>query len=144
EGLVSQDDVFAALPIAVDLFSGADRLEQEKIPTFGIDIQSEFGSEENNPGPENFFGQFGSYICFNCAQPSLSVWLAKKLGLKKVGILALNVPQSQAACEGYEKSFKKFPVAKVVFSDSSLAFGAVDYSAQVAKMVENDVDYGIT
>lgn len=145
EGLVSQDDVFAALPIAVDLFTGADVLADAGIPTFGWDINPEWGSEEN-PGPPNFFGQFGSYICFSCAQPTQSLWLAKKLGAKNVGILALDVPQSKAACEGYEKSFKKYKDVgtDVAFTDFSLAFGAVDYSAQVAQMLEADVDYVIT
>ena len=144
QGLVSQDDLFAVLPVAVDLFSGADSLVNEKVPTFGVDIQAEWGSEDNKPGPPNFFGQFGSFICFNCAQPSTSVWLAKKLGLKRVGVLAFAIPQSKAACDGYLKSFKKYPVAKVVFSDSSLSFGQADYSAQVAQMKDAGVDYVIT
>jgi ABC-type branched-subunit amino acid transport system substrate-binding protein len=145
EALVSQDDIFAVLPVAVDLFTGADVLEEAGIPTFGWDINPEWGSEDNKPGPPNFFGQFGSYICFSCAQPSQSLWLAKKLGVKKVGLLALNVPQSKAACQGYEKSFAKYETgAEVVFTDFSLAFGAVDYSAQVAQMVEAGVDYVIT
>ncbi len=136
--------MFAAIPVSVDLFSGAPLLVSEKIPTFGVDIQSEWGSEDNTPGPANFFGQFGSFICFTCAQPSASVWLAKKLGLKKVGVLAFSIPQSKAACEGYEKSFKKYPVAKVVFSDASLSFGQTDFSAQVAQMKDAGVDYVIT
>jgi branched-chain amino acid transport system substrate-binding protein len=144
QGLVSQDDVFAALPVSVDLFSGAPLLVDGKIPTFGVDIQSEWGSEENTPGPPNFFGQFGSFICFDCARPTLSIWLAKKLGLKKVGVLAFSIPQSKAACDGYLKSFKKYPVAKVVFSDASLSFGQTDFSAQVAQMKDAGVDYVIT
>jgi ABC-type branched-subunit amino acid transport system substrate-binding protein len=144
QGLLGEDDVFAALPIAVDLFTGADLLEAEGIPTFGIDIQEEWGSENNNPGPANFFGQFGSFICFTCAQPSTSVWLAKRLGLKKVAILSYTIEQSKAACEGYEKSFEKYPVADVVFTDSSLSFGQVDYSGDVSQMIDKGVDYVIT
>jgi ABC-type branched-subunit amino acid transport system substrate-binding protein len=72
------------------------------------------------------------------------VWLPKKLGLKKVGILALNVPQSQTCAEGLQKSFDKFGDAEVVFSDENLPFGAVDYSAQVAQMIEEDVDFVVT
>ncbi len=67
--LISQDDVFAALPIAVQLFTGADLLAEEGIPTFGWDINEEWGSENNKPGPPNFFGGAGSFICFTCAQP---------------------------------------------------------------------------
>ena len=36
-------------------------------------------------------------------------------------MLAFNVPQSKAVCDGYQKSFKKYGMAKVVFSDASLA-----------------------
>jgi ABC-type branched-subunit amino acid transport system substrate-binding protein len=144
QGLISQDNVFAVLPVAVDLFSGADLLVQNKIPTFGVDIQAEWGSEENKPGPPNFFGQFGSFICFTCAQPSTSIWLAKKLGLTRVGVLALNIPQSKTACEGYVNSLKKYPVAKVVFTDSSLAFGATDYTSQVDGMIKKKVNFVIT
>jgi ABC-type branched-subunit amino acid transport system substrate-binding protein len=72
------------------------------------------------------------------------VWLAKKLGLKKVGVLAFSVPQSKGCAEGLENSFKKYPVAKVVFSDKSISFGNPDYSAQVAQMKDAGVDYVIT
>jgi branched-chain amino acid transport system substrate-binding protein len=139
-----EEDVFAVLPVAVDLFAGADLLAETGIPTFGWLVNPEWGSEENSPGPANFFGQFGSFICFTCGQPSPMVWLAKELGLKRVGVIALNVPQSQGCAEGLENSFEKYPTAEVVFNDQSLAFGAVDYSAQVAQMVEADVDYVVT
>jgi ABC-type branched-subunit amino acid transport system substrate-binding protein len=144
QGILTQDDPFAVLPVAVDLFSGADALEQAGMPTFGVNIQSEWGSEDNKPGPANFFGQFGSFHCFTCGLPTPMVWLAKKLGLEKVGILAYQVPQSAACATGLENSFKRYPVAKVVYLDKSLAFGNPDYSAQVAKMKEEGVDYVIT
>jgi branched-chain amino acid transport system substrate-binding protein len=144
QGLLTQDDVFAVLPVAVDLFSGSDLLVKAGVPTFGWLINPEWGSEDNKPGPANFFGQFGSYHCFTCAQPSPMVWLAKKLGLKRVGLVAYSVPQSKGCATGLENSFKKYPVAKVVFTDTSLAFGNPDYSAQVAKMKDANVDYIVT
>ena len=70
QGLLSQDNVFAALPMATNLFSGAQLLVEEGIPTFGWDIQEEYGSENNTPGPPNLFGAAGSFICFTCANSS--------------------------------------------------------------------------
>ena len=64
QGLISQDNVFAVLPVATTLFSGADLLASNKIPTFGWDINAEWGSEANNPGPANLFGAVGSFINF--------------------------------------------------------------------------------
>ena len=144
QGLLTQDEPFAVLPVAVDLFSGADLLEKAGIPTFGVNIQAEWGSEDNKPGPANFFGQYGSFHCFTCGLPTPMVLLAKKLGLERVGIVAYQVPQSAACATGLENSFKKYPVAKVVFLDKSLQFGNPDYSAQVAKMKDAGVDYVIT
>lgn len=144
QGILSADQPFAVLPVAVDLFTGADLLAEAGIPTFGWDINAEWGSENNKPGPPNLFGQFGSFICFTCAQPSPMVWLAKQLGMKRVGVLALSVEQSEACAEGLQNSFEKFPIADVVFVDTSLAFGATDYSGDVAKMIEENVDYVIS
>ncbi|MEX2257056.1 MAG: ABC transporter substrate-binding protein [Acidimicrobiia bacterium] len=144
QGLLTQDDVFAALPIAVQLFSGAQLLADEGIPTFGWLINEEWGSENNTPGPPNLFGQTGSFICFTCGQPRVEPWLAQKLKKKNVGILAFAVPQSEGCAEGLENSFKKFGTAKVKFVDKSLGFGQPDYSAQVAQMKEEGVDFVVS
>ena len=57
-GRSSQDDIFAVLPVAVLLFTGADLLGRAGIPTFGWNINEEWGSE-NTAGPPNFFGDEG-------------------------------------------------------------------------------------
>ena len=139
EGLLSDDNVFAALPMATNLFTGAQLLKDAGIPVFGWNIQEEWGSENNTPGPSSFFAMDGAYRCFTCAQPGYTQFLAKKLGLKRVGVLAYNVPQSASCAEGINKSFKKFPTAKVAFDDESLVFGTPDYSAQVAEMKNDGV-----
>jgi branched-chain amino acid transport system substrate-binding protein len=139
-----EDDLFAVLPIAVALFTGADLLAEAGIPTFGWNINPEWGSEDNTPGAPNLFGDKGSFICFTCAQPSAQIWLAKGLGLERVGLIALSFPQSEGCATGVENSLEKFPVAEVVFADKSLAFGAIDYSAQVAQMIDEEVDYVIS
>jgi branched-chain amino acid transport system substrate-binding protein len=143
QGLISEDNVFAVLPVAVDLFSGADLLVSQGIPTFGWDIQAEWGSEGNNPGPPNLFGAVGSFINFKSAGPSNypNAWLAQKLGKKRVGLIAYNVPQSSDSADAIEATFQKYPNAgKVAFKDTSLAFGAVDYSVQVSKMKDAKVN----
>ena len=143
QGLISEDNVFAVLPVAVDLFTGADLLASQGIPTFGWDIQAEWGSEDVNPGPSNLFGAAGSFINFKSAGPSnyVNAWLAQKLNKKRIGLVAYNVPQSSGAAEAIDATFQKFPKSgKVVFKDTSLSFGAVDYSVQVSKMVEDKVN----
>jgi ABC-type branched-subunit amino acid transport system substrate-binding protein len=140
QALLSQDNVFAALPMATNLFSGAQLLEESGIPVFGWNIQEEWGSENNKPGPTNFFAMDGAYRCFTCAQPGYTQFLAKKLKLKNVGVLAYSVPQSASCAEGITKSFAKYPTAKIAFDDQSLAFGSPDYTAQVSQMVAEDVD----
>ena len=128
ERILSDDQPFAVLPIATDLFTGASLLDEAGVPTFGWNINEEWGSENNKPGPANLFGQFGSFHCFTCAAANPISWLPKKLGLKKVGIVAYEVEQSATCAEGAEASFEKFKTGDVVFTDTSLPFGAVDYS----------------
>jgi ABC-type branched-subunit amino acid transport system substrate-binding protein len=144
QGLISQDDVFAVLPVAVQLFTGAKLLADEGIPTYGWDINEEWGSENHNPGPSNFFTNVGGYICFTCAEGGPQSWLPKKLKRHRIGTLAFAVSQSEACAEGLEASLKKYKTGKIVFMDKSLTFGTPDYSAQVAQMKDKDVDFVIT
>src|SRR5260370_3936180 len=46
QGLISEDNVFAVLPVSTLLFTGADLLGQSGIPTFGWNINAEWGSEQ--------------------------------------------------------------------------------------------------
>ena len=140
QALLSQDDVFAVLPVAVQLFTGAQLLADAGIPTYGWDINEEWGSEDHTPGPANFFTNVGDFICFTCAYPSVQTWLPKKLDRHRIGVLAFNVAQSTGCAEGLESSFKKYPTGEIVFMDKSLTFGSPDYSAQVAQMKDKKVD----
>src|SRR5918998_5666742 len=72
--LVQQQDVFAVLPVATLSFSGARFLADEGVPTFGWNINTEW------QGPENFFGEKGSFLCFDCGSPFLP-FLARQAGL---------------------------------------------------------------
>jgi branched-chain amino acid transport system substrate-binding protein len=138
QGLISEDNVFAVLPVATLLFTGADLLGQSGIPTFGWNINAEWGSEQA-PGPPNLFGEKGSYLCFTCASQTLP-WLAQKLHKKKIGLLAYQVPQSADCAKGVQATFDKFPSAKVEFVDTSLAFGVTDLSNDVSQMKDKGVD----
>ncbi|HEY7440471.1 MAG TPA: ABC transporter substrate-binding protein [Acidimicrobiia bacterium] len=144
QGLLTSDNVFAALPISVQLFTGAQLLSKAGIPTYGWDINPEWGSETQKPGPANFFTNVGDYICFTCALPSAQTWLPKKLNRHNIGVLAFNVSQSTGCAEGLQNSFKKYPTGKIVFMDKSLTFGTPDYSAQVARMKDKKVDLVIS
>jgi ABC-type branched-subunit amino acid transport system substrate-binding protein len=135
QATVAQDNVFATY-VAALLFTGADVLAQENIPTFGWNINAEWS------GPTNFFPNEGA-LCLGCSGPGLP-WLAKEVGATKAGVLAYNVPQSAACLDGDLKSFKKFPTAKIVFQDKSLSFGVTDLSAQVARMKQLGVGFVMT
>ena len=138
QGLISEDNVFAVLPVAVLLYTGADLLGQSGIPTFGWNINAEWGSEQA-AGPPNLFGEKGSFLCFTCPTQTLP-WLAQKLKTKKLGLLAYQVPQSADCAKGVQATFDKYPSAKVEFVDTSLAFGVTDLSSDVSQMKDKGVD----
>ena len=138
QGLISEDNVFAVLPVATLLFTGADLLGQSGIPTFGWNINAEWGSEQA-PGPPNLFGEKGSYLCFTCATQT-APWLAQKLHKKKLGVLAYQVAQSADCAKGVQATFDKYPSAKIEFIDTSLAFGVTDLSNDVSQMKDKGVD----
>jgi branched-chain amino acid transport system substrate-binding protein len=142
QALLSEDDVFAALPIAVLLFSGADLLAQAGVPTFGWNINAEWGSEQA-PGPPNLFGEKGSYLCFTCPGQPVP-WLAKQVKAKKIGVLAYQSPQSADCAKGVQASFGKYPSADIAFFDTSLSFGVSDLSTDVSRMKGEHVDLVVT
>jgi branched-chain amino acid transport system substrate-binding protein len=132
-------NVFAAIPMATVLFEGgAPLLAEAGIPTFGWNINAQWGSEEG-AGPPNFFGEKGSYLCFTCPSQGLP-WLANRLKAKRVGLLAYNVAQSADCAEGVQAAFEKYPSANLEVVDTSLAFGVTDVSGPVSQIVENNVD----
>jgi len=126
--ILTQDNVFAVLPVATLLFSGAPDLVDAGVPTFGWNIQSDWGS-----GP-NLFGEKGSYLCPECVGP-VSPWIAEQLGADKVGILAYGIAQqSKDAAAGYRDSFEKYGTADVVYFNDTLPYGVPDLSGEVAEM----------
>jgi ABC-type branched-subunit amino acid transport system substrate-binding protein len=138
QALLAQDNIFAALPMAALAFTGVDDLVAENVPTFGWAINPEWA------GPENLFGEKGSYLCFTCPSP-VSPWLAREIGAEQVAILAYGVSAQSTECaEGYEAAFEKYPEAEVAFQDTSLAFGVPDLSGEVDEMKDAGVDLVFT
>lgn len=145
KGLLEQDNVFAVLPVATLLFTGADQLVAAGVPTFGWTINEEWQGSAQNP-KLNMFGQGGSYLCLGCEQPSIP-YVAKQAKRSKIGLLGYNVPQSSQCVEGWDKSFTKWGKdagAQVVFKDASLGYGTTDLSVQVSKMKDAGVDMVVT
>jgi branched-chain amino acid transport system substrate-binding protein len=142
QALLSNDNVFAVLPIASLLFTGAQTLGQSGVPTFGWNINAEWGSEQA-AGSANLFGERGSYTCFTCPG-SLVPLVAKTLHKKKIGVLAYQVAASSDSAKGIQASFDKYPGARIVFLDTSLAFGVTDLSSDVQQMKDKGVDLVVT
>jgi ABC-type branched-subunit amino acid transport system substrate-binding protein len=141
QGLLTQDDVFAVLPVASLLFTGADLLVQAGVPTFGWTINPEWTSRADDPRP-NLFGQAGSYLGFTDATPVVP-WLAQEIGAHRVGVLAYAVPQSADCAAGARNSFDEYgdeTDSEVVFTDTSLSYGVSDLSVQVSAMEDAGVD----
>lgn len=137
KSLIADDKVFAVVPTASLLFSGADDLVKANVPTFGWNINPEYSP------PKNLFGEKGSYLCFTCASPAIA-YTAKQLGSKNVGILGYSVAQSSDCAKGVQETFSKYPVASVAFSDLNVPFGSTDLSVQVQKMKDAKVDFVVT
>jgi branched-chain amino acid transport system substrate-binding protein len=141
QGILTQDNVFAVLPVAVLLFTGANELVQANVPTFGWNINDEWGGTKAQP-KSNMFGNAGSYLGITNPSPVLP-WLAQDKKLHKIGVLAYSVAQSKDCATGIRNSFDKYGAAadaKVVFTDASLAFGTANLSVQVQKMKSAGVD----
>ncbi len=139
--LVTQDDVFAVLPVVTALFTGADELVDEGVPTFGWTLNREWETTAK-VSRENLFGQAGSFLCVDCASPTIP-YLAGQIDATKVGVLGYSIPESKDCITGVERSFETYTgpgVATIAFTDAALSFGVADLSVQVQKMKTADVD----
>jgi ABC-type branched-subunit amino acid transport system substrate-binding protein len=138
--LVEQDKVFAVLPVSTISFAGAKYLVDNKIPTFGWNINPEW-----NQGP-NLFAEKGSNLCFDCPNAWLP-YLAKQTGFTNVGILTYTAVQSQQCAKGWRASIEQIgaPEAglKLAFEDTSLSFGFTpgDLAADLDQMKNNNVEF---
>jgi ABC-type branched-subunit amino acid transport system substrate-binding protein len=145
QAVLSEDNVFAVLPIATLLFTGADLLVQRNVPTFGWTINPEWGGTKEQP-KANLFGQTGSYLCFTCASPGFP-WVVEQAKAHRVGLLAYAISESTQCADGTRASIDKYGPrigAKVVYTDQTLQFGQKDFSVQVSKMKDAGVDFVAT
>lgn len=93
--LLTQDEVFAVLPIGSLLFTGADRLVEEGVPTFGWQINEEWAGTEEEPR-ENLFGHSGSYLGIPTGNPTLP-YIAQEEERTTAGLLAYSCPSRPTA-----------------------------------------------
>lgn len=137
QGLIEQDDVFAAMPLGTLLFTGAQDLTDAGMPGFGWNINQEF------TGRHNLFAQAGS-LCWTekCPQHFIP-WLAKEAGAKKVAIVGFTAEQSVNCATADKAGFEKFG-GDVVYYDTSLNFGVANLSSQVTAMKNKGVQFVAT
>jgi branched-chain amino acid transport system substrate-binding protein len=135
---LATDNAFATF-IATLQFGGAQALQNAGQPTFGWNINAEYGDKNA------LFGN-SSALCNGASCTGVTgSWLAKKAGVTKVGVLAYGVNQSSIDCgKGTVNSFNKYKVAQVAFHDFSIQFAQPDLSAQVAQMKNKGVQMVFT
>ncbi|HEX5366251.1 MAG TPA: ABC transporter substrate-binding protein [Acidimicrobiales bacterium] len=138
--LLTRDNVFAVLPVATLLFNGAQRLADERVPTFGWNIQKEWALGDN------FFGDKGSYLCTDCADTfQVAIWMANQVDAKQMAVTAYSVDQSRECGEGLVKGIKTMDnTPELAFQDLSIEFGVRDLSTQVKRMKDKGVDFVAT
>jgi ABC-type branched-subunit amino acid transport system substrate-binding protein len=136
--LLTEEDVFAVVPVATLAFDGAQQLVDEGVPTFGWNIQEEWGLGENMYGMRGF-------LCFTCATPVFP-WVVREAGGTNVGVLGYDVPQSSECAEGIQNAVEEYggDEVEIGFLDNSLPYGVSDVSVQVSEMVDAGVDFVTT
>ncbi|HMK98697.1 MAG TPA: ABC transporter substrate-binding protein [Acidimicrobiales bacterium] len=130
--LVDEDHVFAVVAVATPSFSGASYLAANDVPTFGLNVNSQW-----TDGP-SLFGNNGSYVDFSSPQLQ-PVYLAEQHQVRAAAVLAYDVAQSQQGCEGTENGFRKYGVP-VAYEDVSIPAPATDLHADVTRMKQDGVD----
>jgi branched-chain amino acid transport system substrate-binding protein len=130
QAALAADNAFATFG-ATPIFTGASALAVANQPSFVWNINPEFA------GHNNIFGNVGA-LCFNCTD-TYRPFIAKQLGATKVAIIAYGVSQQSIECAaGIKESYRKYPVANVVFVDNSLPFQA-PLAADVTAMKQKGV-----
>jgi ABC-type branched-subunit amino acid transport system substrate-binding protein len=131
QALNEQYKVFAVVGVATPLFPAGTYFGQNNVPTFGWNVNQEWQTYPS------LFGEKGSYLDFS-ASPMPLPYLASKLHLTKLGVLAYNVSQSQQCATQTADSIKKYGL-DLVFEDSSLPFGTTNIDADLQRMKQSGV-----
>jgi branched-chain amino acid transport system substrate-binding protein len=114
------------------LFNGYDSATPMYV--WGLDA-----STNNIANVFSFAGYAGSY------PNPVNVLVAKSQGASKIGLLSYNDPASGECAKQLTEDLKRWPVAELTFSDTSLSYG--DFGglpADVSKMVDAGVDFVYT
>jgi ABC-type branched-subunit amino acid transport system substrate-binding protein len=138
QSALATDNAFATF-IATLQFGGAQALQNAGQPTFGWNINAEYGDKNALFGNE-------SALCNGASCTGITgSWLAKKAHVTKVGVLAYGVNSASIDCgKGTMNGFDKYKVAQVAFHDFSIGFAQPDLSAQVAQMKAKGVQMVFT
>jgi branched-chain amino acid transport system substrate-binding protein len=135
---LATDNAFATF-MATLQFTGADLLQSAGQPTFGWNINTEWGDKN---------ALFGSNAALCVGKTCTGVtypWLAQQAKATKIAVLAYGVQAASQNCaQGIRASFEEWPTAKVAFYDDKLQFAQADLSAQVAQMKKKGVQMVFT
>jgi ABC-type branched-subunit amino acid transport system substrate-binding protein len=141
ERVLAGGNTFAVVPVSTTLFNGADALSAAKMPTFGWLINTEWGATDQDPRL-TMFGQTRSFL--GAAQPQpMGPYLVKQAGKHNVGLLTYSAAQAAECATGTQKSFDQWggwADAKIAFVDGAVPLFNTDYSVQVSKMKDANVD----
>ena len=130
--LVDQDHVFAVVAVATPSFTGASYLASNDVPTFGLAVNAQWMD-----GP-SLFGDNGSYIDFTAPRLQ-AVFLAEQHHVHAAAVIAYDVSQSQAGCQGVVTAFRRYHIP-LAFEDLSVPAPASDLHADVIRMKADRVD----
>ncbi|MFF4522998.1 ABC transporter substrate-binding protein [Streptomyces bluensis] len=136
--LVQQDEVFAIAPMSSTTFSGADFLQQRKVPTFG------WGTLPSFCGPSYLYG-FGGCMVPTPGGTISQTWpegLKKVMGGsqgKSVAILANDSDAGTFAIRTYRQSFLSAGY-EVTYAKAAVPAGSVpsDWSAYTQEILRSD------
>jgi len=114
--LVTQDHVFAVVGVGTPFFAAAKYLVQQHTPTFGYQINADWGD-----GP-NLFGHNGSNLD-TTTMFGTDANLVHQIGGHSVAVLAYGITESKAGCQLSVNSLEHFGVP-VSYQDLAISFGA--------------------
>ena len=146
QALLSQDNVFAVLPVAVLLFTGAQTLVNQNVPTFGWTINTEWEGTCRKPEEEPVRAGRLLPLLHLRATATCPPWPNGSASTRSA-CSPTTCRSRPSAPTGIRNSFNKWGNdvdAKIVFTDASLSFGTTDLSVQVSKMKDAGVDFVTT
>ena len=127
QALLSQDNVFAVLPIATLLFTGADTLASSGTPTFGWNINPECQRPTATSSARAARTSASrARIRRSPGSPAGGAHQGRPARLQRAAVVRLRRAASRPR-------FEKWPTAEVVFKDNSLTFGTTDFACRSAR-----------